>query len=73
VAWRIGSYSHEFSGGMRQRVVIALALCAEPKPVLADEPMTALHGHSHVQVIALLQSLAGEKGTRLGWSRTTWA
>ncbi|NKC29293.1 ABC transporter ATP-binding protein [Falsiroseomonas selenitidurans] len=62
---RIDSYPHEFSGGMRQRVVIALALCAEPKLIVADEPTTALDVSIQAQVIALLKSLAREKGTSM--------
>jgi peptide/nickel transport system ATP-binding protein len=64
-AQRVDSYPHEFSGGMRQRVVIALALCAEPKLVVADEPTTALDVSIQAQVIALLKSLAREKGTAM--------
>lgn len=62
-AQRIDSYPHEFSGGMRQRVVIALALCAEPSLVIADEPTTALDVSVQAQIIALLKRLCRERGT----------
>lgn len=62
-AERIESYPHEFSGGMRQRVVIALALCAEPSLIIADEPTTALDVSVQAQIIALLKRLCRERGT----------
>ena len=62
-AERIDSYPHEFSGGMRQRVVIALALCAEPSLIIADEPTTALDVSVQAQIISLLKKLCRERGT----------
>lgn len=62
-AQRLDSYPHEFSGGMRQRVVIALALCAEPSLIIADEPTTALDVSLQAQIIALLKRLCRDRGT----------
>jgi peptide/nickel transport system ATP-binding protein len=62
-AERIDHYPHQFSGGMRQRVVIALALCAEPRLIIADEPTTALDVSIQAQIISLLKGLCREHGT----------
>ena len=69
---RLESYPHQFSGGMRQRVVIAIALAAKPKLIIADEPTTALDVTVQAQILALMEGLVKKSGSALILITTTW-
>ncbi|MEP9350528.1 ABC transporter ATP-binding protein [Xanthobacter sp. KR7-225] len=60
---RLSAYPHELSGGMRQRVVLALAFCCEPRLIIADEPTTALDVSIQAQILDLLRRMCRERGT----------
>ena len=64
-AERLGDYPHQFSGGMKQRVMIAIAMACNPRILIADEPTTALDVTIQAQIIALMKKLQREHGTSI--------
>ena len=66
-AGRLGDFPHQFSGGMRQRVMIAIALACNPKVLIADEPTTALDVTIQAQILDLVKRLRRESGMAIIW------
>ena len=66
-AARLDDYPHQFSGGMRQRVMIAMALACSPELIIADEPTTALDVTIQAQIVELVKRLQAELGTAVIW------